>query len=88
MELGHGDLVQLKGRSLKGKNRIREMGTVWKVMETQTPLALRGERWCITPVIKPPNPYIRFLHPTQDPDFEVIDVEKARHDGPSSIASG
>ena len=30
------NLVRLKGKTQKGKNRVRELGDVWKVKEIQT----------------------------------------------------
>ena len=35
--LAIGDILQLKGLTLKMKNRIREHGTVWRIIQTGNP---------------------------------------------------
>jgi hypothetical protein len=70
-----GEIVVVEGVSLKGKNRVRELGRKWRVVETHTPSEhLRG-RIAIAPAIHPKMPYIRFIDPVQDEHFRILEIE-------------
>lgn len=76
MDLTPGDRLTLEGVSLKGKNRIRELGDKWVVVQTATPREWLKDRVAITPVATPKFPYIRFIHPTRDEHFKILAVSK------------
>lgn len=70
-----GDVLILKGRTLKGKNRVREHGERWKVVETATPREFLQGRLAIVPVKTPKMPYLRFFDPLHDEHLEIVKVE-------------
>lgn len=65
-----GDLLTLRGKTLKGKNRVREHGETWVVVKAHPVLGLHVEpevqrnRW----------PEKRWINPTNDPNFEITSV--------------
>ena len=68
-----GDVVTVRGKTLKGKNRVREMGDEWRVVETATPKQFLGDRVAIVPVSNP-GLYLRFLDPLSDEHLEITDI--------------
>lgn len=64
-------IVELKGRSLKGKNRVREWGTVWVVK----PLLRFPPNLDLIAVVAENDKKmtsLRWIHPKHDVDFEVV----------------
>jgi len=73
-----GKTITLKGKSLKGKNRVREKGELWRVLAISpgTEYIQRG-MWFIESANKgPDNKPLdwRWIHPTADNDFEVVSI--------------
>lgn len=66
-----GDSLQLRGKTLKGKNRVHERGDTWivKNISEGTPWIEKGmlfiEPWS--------GGDSRWIKPTNDPHFEIID---------------
>lgn len=67
-------LVRLKGKTLKGKNRVREHGDVWrvtKIAENSGGLIQKGD-FLIEPIEQKGRwPESRWVTPASDKDFEV-----------------
>jgi len=67
-------MLHLKGKTQKGKNRVREHGTQWVICRMQDRVAFSnklGPWW----LIKPVNGFekdSRWICNTHDDDFEVI----------------
>jgi len=57
-------VVKLTGKTKKGKERVKQFGTLWTI-ETRVDPTGQG-RWC---VVCPPS--MRWVHPTHDADFDV-----------------
>lgn len=71
-----GDIVLLVGKSLKGKNRVREHGDQWEIVDVTRagkPMGRANGDLLVEPVIQsnPQKPEMRWVRPTNDPDFEV-----------------
>jgi hypothetical protein len=61
--------VTLIGRSKKGKERVKQWGSVWAV-EQVPGLTPQPERLLV--VSMNPQGSWRWVHPTDDPDFELV----------------
>ena len=59
-------IIILKGKTLHGKNRVREHGERWRKLNATSPLR-KGEISIIS--VKTDNE--RWVHPSIDPNFEV-----------------
>ena len=62
----------LKGKSKKGKQRIKQYGITWKVLEMGMPPCLDGEpgyKVCVTGS----ENSLRWILIDQDKDFEIVD---------------
>lgn len=71
-----GQIITLRGRSLKGKNRIRELGTEWDILsicEEDFAFKKKGDLR-IAPVLEDDHD-ARWIHPTQDKDFEIVVIK-------------
>lgn len=75
-QLVSGDIITLRGKTLKGKNRVREHGSLWRIVSVST-----GTRWVkrgmlnIEPVEQRGRfPEGRWIMPVNDPDFEILDI--------------
>lgn len=68
--------VTLKGKTLKGKNRVREHGNLWHVLSVSpgTQFVPRGMLH-VEPVSSSAEPTkeARWIHPTADSDFEIVE---------------
>ena len=63
-------MIILKGKTLHGKNRVREHGERWRKLNATSPLR-KGE----ISIISVKTGDERWVHPTNDPDFEVTEVK-------------
>lgn len=61
-------MITLKGKTLKGKNRIREHGNRWVVVTPADPF--HKDKILIHP--EGNSLELRWIHPVNDKDFEVI----------------
>lgn len=84
-----GDVITLRGKTLKGKNRIREHGDKWIVCEVDRSVISRNLGILIAPagylngeggslnvgasLIRVTDGYARWLHPTKDFHFQVVE---------------
>ncbi len=69
---------QLTGKTLKGRNRIREAGTssVEVVKSMENPAFAPGTgTWFLVRFEGRPSKLNRWIHLTADPEFHVIEVE-------------
>ena len=64
-------IIILKGKTLHGKNRVREHGERWRKLNATSPLR-KGE---IAIESLKTGGGARWVHPTNDPDFEVKEVK-------------
>ena len=62
-------IIILKGKTLHGKNRVREHGERWRKLNATSPLR-KGE---ISIESVKTGGGARWVHPTNDPDFEVTE---------------
>lgn len=63
----------LKGKTLKGKNRIRELGSEWELVTTANNVLFEsrpGPWLCVCPKGNPSQG--RWVHATHDDNFEII----------------
>jgi len=71
-----GEILRLKGKSRKGKNRVKENGDDWVILEAVSSVsALKGQPgFLIAPVADLIEGYdrnkMRWMHQQNDPDFE------------------
>lgn len=74
-----GKNIQLKGLSPRGKNRIRENGSVWQVLAETDKILFSPEKPGPWLFIAPPGKTAmdksgRWVHLTDDPDFSIIEL--------------
>jgi len=69
-------ILTLKGITQKGKNRIRECGDKWKVIEEQEKNVFNeyGPWLFIEPITDKEK--FRWIHKNNDKDFEIISKEE------------
>ena len=72
-----GKTIRLKGKTMKGKNRVREHGDMWTVLaETETVLfapSSKGPWLFAAPVGKNQDDKAsRWIHSLTDLDFEIV----------------
>lgn len=72
-----GDQIKLKGKTLKGKNTIREHGEDWEIVDIARqgrPYGPKEGTLFVEPIIqkKPNVPEMRWIDPFSDPDFEIV----------------
>jgi len=68
-----GDIVKLKGKTSHGKNRVREQGELWKVLNLSTALP-HGPFPRGTPIVRLitlDGKHWRTVTKTKDEDFEM-----------------
>ena len=64
--------LTLEGKSLKGKQRIKQLGNTWRLIRKFNP-SLINRPWFIVPIDKDDyDVSSRWIHPTDDPDFRVV----------------
>lgn len=65
-------MLKLRGRTQKGKNRIRELGESWEIIASVESVGFSSEKnWIlIHPVLNPDK--IRWIRANDDIDFEII----------------
>lgn len=63
-----GDVLEFRGRSLKGKDRIWEHGAHWQVVEIRD---FFGHIALLLDTVKPYD-YRRWWHIEDDQDFELV----------------
>lgn len=64
----------LKGKTQKGKNRIRELGSRWTLLRTEPSVLFSSEPgpwWLVAPA-GGPEEKSRWVHPERDRDFQVL----------------
>ena len=66
--------MKLVGKSLKGKNRIRELGSEWKLIQTVMAVGFSSEPgpWLMVEPISNSNKG-RWIHKTNDIDFIILE---------------
>lgn len=65
-------ILRLKGKTQKGKNRVRELGNEWELVERRDSVLFSQEKgpWLlVVPVSNPEKP--RWIHENNDVDFEI-----------------
>jgi hypothetical protein len=64
----------LKGKTLKGKNRIREQGEVWDIITTADSVLFdsRPGPWLLVVPANTSFEKARWIHAAHDHDFEII----------------
>lgn len=67
--------MKLRGRTNKGKNRIRELGEDWILVKESETVSFSSERgWLmVQPVTNPDKG--RWILAKNDPDFEIVGDE-------------
>ena len=71
-----GTILTLKGKTQKGKNRIRELGSEWIFSFSREKVAFapnRGEHWMIAP-FNADQSKSRWIAAKNDPDFEIVKI--------------
>ncbi|CAB4196642.1 hypothetical protein UFOVP1290_162 [uncultured Caudovirales phage] len=67
--------MKLRGRTNKGKNRIRELGEDWILVKESETVSFSSERgWLMIQPISNPDKG-RWILSKNDPDFEVVGDE-------------
>ena len=68
-------MFQLIGKTGKGKNRVRENGSEWKLIEERDSVAFTSEPgpWLFLEAIGKPSSS-RWIHQSNDRDFTVIEL--------------
>lgn len=64
----------LVGKTLRGKNRIRELGSEWILIRKSAQVLFDkrpGPWWLVAPVGHDADEKSRWIHSTHDVDFEV-----------------
>lgn len=77
-----GDLLELSGKTLKGRNRINEHGNQWVITDIAHghPFVHEGDL-CIEPVEQKGRfPEGRWISRSNDPNFEIVGVRKSKVD--------
>lgn len=59
----------LKGKSQKGKNRIREHGNKWKVIRQ-----IIDDSRCSKLLMEAPDGYWKWMKEQDDPDLEIVET--------------
>lgn len=65
----------LKGKTQKGKNRVRELGESWIVIAEQDQVQFSRERgpwFLIRPILSNLGDKDRWIHSKYDVDFEIV----------------
>lgn len=74
-----GKIINLRGKSQKGKNRVHENGDVWEVVAIADSIACgkRSGPWLLLQAMEPTTkdfPDQRWIQQTDDLDFEIMEV--------------
>ncbi len=64
-----GDVVQIRGKSQKGKSRVREHGEVWEVKKVDGSVDCLGSRPGV--LLEATDGYCRWTAIENDRDFEI-----------------
>ena len=74
-----GVLLQVKAKSLKGRNRLREHGILWRLTFTRDKVEFDNKPgpWHHVESLKNPQ-YGRWIHHNDDPDFVIVDRIEAK----------
>lgn len=67
------DTIHLKGKTQKGKNRVREQGSTWMVLFIRDSVlfsSLPGP-WLMVASLSSSKAHIRWVHIKNDVDFEI-----------------
>lgn len=66
-------MLILKGKSLKGKNRVRELGPIWKIVEIRDNVAFSTEHgpWALIVPANGDKEKSRWVNMKNDKDFEI-----------------
>ena len=66
-------MLILKGKTQKGKNRVRELGEAWRVLETTDSVVFSPQSgpWAMIVPINGDQDKARWVHLSNDADFEV-----------------
>jgi len=68
----------LKGKSQKGKNRVREFGDTWIVLQESDTVLFSDKKgpWFFVAYERDMFRSQRWIHKTEDIDFEILEVQK------------
>lgn len=72
------DTIFMKGKTQKGKNRVREQGSKWMVMFIRDSVlfsSLAGP-WLMVASMDSPKVHTRWVHIKNDVDFEIDENER------------
>jgi len=82
MKLFAGDIIKLSGKSRHGKNRIRENGDLWKVINTDgQDSSVLSTKICVIPVDMERRENWRWIDIPEDEHMEIVatDLEEPEH---------
>ena len=70
-DLRIGKVITLQGKTLKGKNKVRENGRAWRIVRIEDNVSClkNGRGILLRPIKKPRN--IRWIKVIDDPDFTI-----------------
>jgi hypothetical protein len=66
--------MKLLGKSQKGKNRIRELGGDWELIEKREVVKFSSEKGWLLIMPKSNPEKIRWIRAHNDPDFEIVEM--------------
>jgi hypothetical protein len=69
-----GDVIRLKGKTLRGRNRITRGGSLWRVVQSQD--SFGGRQWFVESVEKGPRECF-WIKERRDDHVEIIEEEEA-----------
>ena len=74
-----GVLLHIKAKSLKGKNRVREHGQLWRLTRTADKVLFTDKPgpWHHLESLRNPN-YGRWISENDDPDFVIVERIEAQ----------
>ena len=82
MKLFAGDIIKLSGKTRHGKNRIRENGDMWKVINTDgQDSSVLSTKICVIPVDMERRENWRWIDIPEDEHMEIVDtdIEEPEH---------
>ena len=82
MKFFAGDIIKLSGKSRHGKNRIRENGDLWKVINTDgQDSSVLSTKICVIPIDMERRENWRWIDIPEDEHMEIVatDLEEPEH---------
>jgi hypothetical protein len=76
MKFFAGDIIKLSGKTRHGKNRIRENGDLWKVINTDgQDSSVLSTKICVIPVDLERRENWRWIDIPEDEHMEIVDTD-------------